>query len=83
MRISPLPFRRLFAGLAVALLLTQAAAAGDKPTQPSEAARVRFLIVADSDAQEGAACRLDSDNLKAVLDAGLKKLAAAMERALQ
>ena len=65
------PMRYLVAAIAVALLAGSAAAVPS--AQPDEAARVRFLIVADTDAREGAACGLDARNLKAVLEAGLKK----------
>jgi Caspase domain len=65
--------RHLLAAIAVALLAGPAVAAPEKGSQPNEAARVRFLIVADTDAREGAACGLDAGNLKAVLEAGLKK----------
>jgi hypothetical protein len=67
------PLSRLFAVLALALLIAPAALAGDKAGKLDEAARVRILIVADTDAREGAACALDANNLKAVLVAGLKK----------
>jgi hypothetical protein len=64
---------RLLAALAVAILIRPAIATADKSGQADEAVRVRFLIVADTDAREGAACGLDASNLKAVLEAGLKK----------
>ena len=74
MKISVVPpVRRLFIVLVVALLIFQAASATEKTGKFDEARRVRFLIVADTDAREGAACKLDADNLKAVLEAGLKK----------
>ncbi len=65
---------RLFTALVLVLAVSQAAPAADgpsKPSKPGEAARVRFLIVADSAAKQGAACALDGANLKAVLEAGL------------
>jgi hypothetical protein len=65
------PTCRRFAVLATVLLAAHGAAAGDKTARPEEATRVRFLIVADSDAKEGAACAMDGHNLKAVLEAGL------------
>src|SRR5438105_4478583 len=67
------PRTRLVVALAVLLLMIPAAPAGEQRGKFEEAARVRFLIVADSDAQEGDACALDADNLRAVLEAGLKK----------
>jgi len=80
-RLSPaLSSCRLIAAVALVLAATHAASAGGKAGQagkpgkssrPEEAPRVRFLIVADSDAKEGAACALDGRNLKAVLEAGL------------
>jgi hypothetical protein len=68
-----LPLRRLLVALGVALLVAPTVSATEKTPRFEEAARVRFLIVADTDAQEGAACGLDADNLKAVLEVGLKK----------
>jgi hypothetical protein len=67
--IASLPCRQLSA-LAVVMLATTAALGG-APANSEEATRVRFLIVADSDAKEGAACAFDGRNLKAVLEAGL------------
>jgi hypothetical protein len=57
----------LFSLLAVAV----ADAANEKDTRADEAVRVRFLIIADTDAKEGSACALDASNLRAVLTAGL------------
>jgi hypothetical protein len=62
----------LLAALAVALFLPPAAVASDKVTI-EETTRVRFLIVADTDAREGDACGMDASNLKTVLEAALKK----------
>src|SRR5882724_7767293 len=69
--LSPAP--RLLAALAMLFLLVHASSAQDKPAKFDEAVRLRVLIVADTDAKEGAACGLDASNLKAVLEAGLKK----------
>jgi hypothetical protein len=59
--------------LAAALLFIVAGPVFAQPAKGDEATRVRFFLVADSDAPEGAACRMDADNVKAVLDAGLKR----------
>jgi hypothetical protein len=64
---------RLIAALAILCLASNGASASDKPRKPDEAARVRILIVADSDAKQGTACAMDGANLKAVLEAGLGK----------
>jgi hypothetical protein len=68
--LPPTPIRRLLATLAVLLVLTQGALAVE---QPAEASRVRFLIVVDTHDSDGATWGLDGRNLKAVLEAGLRK----------
>jgi hypothetical protein len=71
--VSRSPLYRLLAVFAAVVVVTRAPAGSDKPVKVDEAARVRFLIVADTSAKEGDACGLDADNFKAVLEAGLKK----------
>lgn len=74
MQVPPLlPMPRLLAALGMLFLVAHASSAQDKPAKVDEAVRLRVLIVADTDAKEGAACGLDASNLKAVLEAGLKK----------
>src|SRR5262249_28835658 len=67
------PTSRWLAALAVTLLVTQTLPASDKPVTCDEATRVRFVIVCDTDAEQGDVCGLDGSNVKAVLEAGLKK----------
>jgi hypothetical protein len=56
--------------MAVSLLVAEVSRAQGVP---AEASRVRFLIVVDTDDHAGATWGLDGKNLKAVLEAGLRK----------
>lgn len=72
MRLVPV-FPRCHMVAVAALAIFAASSRADKAATPEEATRVRFLIVADTDAREGAASGFDAKNLRSVLEVGLGK----------